>query len=127
MNLTPDAPHGEPDTTPLPPAVVLEIRTGADQPSDDKSTEPWKLVTVRGEIDMDNTGQLVDAIKRVAGTAVVDLSGVTFIDSTGLQGLLLAQKTARQRGGDLILRHPSRAVRRLLELTRLIDRFTVEG
>jgi anti-sigma B factor antagonist len=126
MNLTPDAPHDEPDTTPSPPAV-MEIRTGTGQPPDDESADPSKLVTVRGEIDMDNTDQLLDAITMVTGTAVVDLSGVTFIDSTGLQGLLWAQKTARQRGDDVILRHPSKAVRRLLELTRLSGWFTVEG
>jgi anti-sigma B factor antagonist len=126
MNPIPDAPQGAPDANPSLPAV-LEIRTGTGQSPDDESAEPRKLVTVRGEIDMDNTGALVDAITTVAGTAVVDLSGVTFIDSTGLQGLLRAQRAARQRGDDLILRHPSRAVRRLLELTSLTERFTVEG
>ena len=124
MNTTPDAPQGAPDTNPSPP--VLEIRTGTGQPSDDKSARPWKLVTVRGEIDMDNADEFVDAMRTVAGTAIVDLSGVTFIDSTGLQGLLRAQKAARKRADDLILRHPSKAVRRLLEMTNLLDRFTVE-
>ena len=126
MNLTPGAPQGAPDTNPSP-TPVLEIHTGTGQPPDDESADPWKLVTVRGEIDMDNAGQLVDAINRVGGTAVVDLGGVTFIDSTGLKGLLRAQKAARQRGDDLILRHPSKAVRRVLEVTGLIDGFTIEG
>lgn len=125
MNLTPDAPQGAPDANPSPP--VLEIRTGTGQSPDDESADAYQLLTVRGEIDMDNAGELVDAIKGIAGTAVVDLSGVTFVDSTGLQGLLRAQKAARQRGDDLILRHPSKAVRRLLELTGLSDGFTVEG
>jgi anti-anti-sigma factor len=127
MNLTPGAPQDAPDTNPLPPLPVLEIRTGAGQPPGDESADSWRLVTVRGEIDMDNADQLVDAIKMVAGTAVVDLSGITFIDSTGLQGLLRAQKAARQRGDDLILRHPSKAVRRVLEMTGLIDRFRRMG
>jgi anti-anti-sigma factor len=126
MNLTPETPQGAPDTNPLPPPV-LEIRTGTGQPPDGESADAWKLLTVRGEIDMDNAGQLVDAIERVAGTAVVDLSGVTFIDSTGLQGLLRAKEAARQRGDGLILRHPSETVRRVLELTGLLDGFTVEG
>jgi anti-anti-sigma factor len=126
MNTIPDAPHGAPDTKPSP-APVLEIRTGTGQLADDESADPWELLTARGEIDMDNAGELVDAITRIGGTAVVDLSGVTFIDSTGLQGLLRAQRAARQRGDDLILRHPSETVRRLLELTGLIDGFTVEG
>jgi anti-anti-sigma factor len=126
MNTIPDAPHGAPDAKPSP-GPVLEIRTGTGQLADVESADPSELLTVRGEIDMDNAGELVDAIARIGGTAVVDLSGVTFIDSTGLQGLLRAQRAARQRGDDLILRHPSTTVRRLLELTGLIDGFTVEG
>jgi anti-anti-sigma factor len=129
MNLTPSAPRGAPDLNPSPPPPppVLEILTGTGQLADDESADSCKVVTVRGEIDMDTAGQLIDAITTVAGTAVVDLSGVTFIDSTGLQGLLRAQKAARQRGDDLILRQPSKAVRRVLELTNLIDGFTIEG
>jgi anti-anti-sigma factor len=126
MNLTPSAPHGAPETNSSPPPPVLEIRMGTGQPPEE-SADSSQLVTVRGEIDMDNADELVGAIRRVAGTAVVDLSGVTFIDSTGLQGLLREQQAARQRGDDLILRHPSKAVRRVLELTGLIDEFTVEG
>jgi anti-anti-sigma factor len=120
MNQFSGDPQGEPDKNPPPP--VLEIRTG-----DDESARPWKVITVRGEIDMDNAGQLVDAITTVVGTAVVDLSEVTFIDSTGLQGLVRAQKAAREHGDEVILRRPSKVVRRLLELTSLIDGFTVEG
>jgi anti-sigma B factor antagonist len=130
MNLTPSAPRGAPDPNPSPsspPPPVLEILTGTGQLVDDESADPLKLLTVRGESDRDNVGELVDAITRIAGTAVVDLSGVTFIDSTGLQGLLRAQRAARQRGDDLILRHPSRLLRRVLDLTGLIDGFTVEG
>jgi anti-sigma B factor antagonist len=127
MNPTPDAPQGAPDANPSPPPPVLEIRMGTGQPPDDESGDSSQLITVRGEIDMDNAEQLVDAIKRVAGTAVVDLSGVTFIDSRGLHGLIRSQQAARQQGDDLILRDPSNAVRRVLELTGLIDGFTVEG
>jgi anti-anti-sigma factor len=123
MNLTP-GPDQAPAGSPSPPPP-LEIRTDTGQSPD--GADAWKLVTVRGEVDMDTAGQFVDAITTVAGTAVVDLSGVTFIDSTGLQGLLRAQEAARQRGDDLILRHPSKAARRVLEITGLIDTFTVEG
>jgi anti-anti-sigma factor len=123
MNLTPGAPQSAPDTNPSPPPV-LEIRMGTGQPPDDESVDSWNLVTVLGEIDMNNAGQLVDALESVAGTAVVDLSAVTFIDSKGLQGLLQVQRALRRRGDDLILRHPSRAVRRILELTGLIGGFT---
>lgn len=126
MDLTPDAPQGGPDTHPLPPPPVLEVRTGTGQAPDEELPDSWELVTVRGEIDMGNAGQLVDAIE-VAGSAVVDLSGVTFIDSAGLHGLLRAQQAGRERGDGMILRNPSEAVRRVLERTNMIDVFTVEG
>jgi anti-sigma B factor antagonist len=57
---------------------------------------------------------------------VVDLSGVTFMDSTGIQGLLRAQATVRQRGHQMILRNPSSMVRRVLDLANVIGLFTIE-
>ncbi len=126
MDLTPDAAQLAPKTNPLLPPPVLEVRTGTGQTLDEQPPDPWELVTVRGEVDMANACQLVDAIE-AAGTAVVDLSGVTFIDSAGLHGLLRAQAAGRERGDAMILRHPSDAVRRVLERTNMIDVFTVEG
>ncbi len=75
---------------------------------------------------MYNAGQLVEAVGDFAGNTVVDLSGVTFMDSTGIQGLLRARATVRQRGHQMILRNPSWMVRRVLELASVIDLFTVE-
>ena len=123
MDVNPDAPQGAPDTHRLPP--VQEVRTGTSQSPDEEPPDAWQLVTVRGEIDMGNAGQLVDAIER-AGSAVIDLSGVTFIDSAGLHGLLRAQEAVRERGDGMILRGPSEAVLRVLERTNTIDVFTVE-
>ncbi len=123
MDLTSDAPQGAPDPHPLPP--VQEVRACTSQSPDEQRPDAWELVTVRGEIDMANAGQLVDAIE-AAGRAVVDLSGVTFIDSAGLHGLWRAQEAARERGDGLILRNLSTAVRRVLERTNMIDVFTVE-
>ena len=56
----------------------------------------------------------------------VDLSDVTFIDSTALAVLVRAMKRCRLGGGDLVLRDPSETVRVILELTRLDAAFEVE-
>lgn len=98
---------------------------GTSQSPDEEPPDAWELVTVCGEVDMGNAGQLVDAIE-LAGSAVIDLSGVTFIDSAGLHGLLRAQEAVRERGDGMILRGPSEAVLRVLERTNTIDVFTVE-
>jgi anti-anti-sigma factor len=81
----------------------------------------------RGEIDLDSAEQLTDAVVGAAGRVVLSLEGVTFIDSSGLRGLIQAQRTLQGRGDDLVLRRPSPVVHRLLEITGLLDEFTIEA
>jgi len=49
-----------------------------------------------------------------------DLSGVSFIDSSGLGVILLAHQVLTGRDGSVVVRTPSPAVRRLLEITDLL-------
>lgn len=60
-------------------------------------------------------------IESVSSRLVVDLSGVEFVDSSGLAALLAVIKTSRRRGGDLVLASPRPRVLALIELTRLDD------
>jgi len=50
---------------------------------------------------------------------VIDLAGVSFIDSTGLGALIGALKAARQHGGDLRLASPTDQATMLLSVTAL--------
>ena len=59
------------------------------------------------------------------GPAILDLREVTFIDSTGLRALVVAAQ-GRSRAESLVLRAPSPAVRRLLELTSLTEQLAIE-
>lgn len=52
-------------------------------------------------------------------TMVIDLSAVTFIDSTGLGVLLFALKRLNQKKGELKLCNVTKPVRVLFELVRL--------
>jgi anti-anti-sigma factor len=49
----------------------------------------------------------------------VRMSGVTFIDSSGLGALLRAHRLAQARGITFVIQDPSERVRRLLALTAL--------
>jgi anti-anti-sigma factor len=84
------------------------------------------LIVLRGELDMETVGHLTKQLEAVEGTVIVDLDGVTFLDSTGLQSLVHARDAARQRGDDVILRHPSAAVSRVLDVTNMWESFAVE-
>ena len=56
---------------------------------------------------------------------VVDMSGVDFCDSTGMNVLLAAHRRAREQGGDLELAAPRPAVKKILQVTGLESVFTV--
>ena len=81
------------------------------------------LVSIAGEIDVGSVGGLRAALSRllVDGDVhvLLDLAGVTFMDSAGLGVLVGIQKQARIFRGSLAIVAPSRPVRRILELTSL--------
>ena len=66
-----------------------------------------RVVFVRGEVTFSNVVEFERRIERAFGDGarnlVVDLSEVTFIDSSGLSALLTASARARERGGAVAL------------------------
>lgn len=84
------------------------------------------VITARGDLDMATVGQLAETLDGLSGPIVLVLEEVTFVDSSGLRGILNAQRAARSRGDDLILRRPSAPIKRVLEMTDLRDAFVIE-
>lgn len=86
-------------------------------------------VRLRGELDMSTAPQLRDELQRLsaegAPQVTVDLSGLAFVDSTGLSVLITALKRFRQQGGDMALRSPTPGTRRVLEITGLTEVFAI--
>jgi anti-sigma B factor antagonist len=88
------------------------------------------LMSVQGEIDLYTVPRLQRELAGVLAPGgpvrlVVDLSGVDFCDSTGVNVLLAAHKQAMETGGDLELAAPRPAVRKILQVTGLEAVFTV--
>jgi anti-sigma B factor antagonist len=88
------------------------------------------VVSVNGEIDLYTVPRLQRELAAALASAkparlVVDLSGVDFCDSTGVNVLLAAHRQAREAGGDLELAAPRPAVRKILQVTGLEAVFTV--
>lgn len=57
---------------------------------------------------------------------VVDLSGVTFVDSSGLGVLVGALRRVQDVGHTLVLRAPTTSLKRVLEVTGLASAFAIE-
>lgn len=86
------------------------------------------VVSVRGEMDLHTAPKVEDAIGRCAngsGAVVVDMSGVTFMDSTALSTFMRSKDQLSGRGVDLRLAAPSPAVGRIFDVTGFGDYFDV--
>jgi anti-sigma B factor antagonist len=84
-----------------------------------------RIVAIDGELDIATSPQMREllshAAKDVNRPLVVDLTGCSFIDSTGLATLLHGAKPAQHGESHAALVSPGGEVRKLLELTA-IDR-----
>lgn len=79
-------------------------------------------VTVEGDVDLVSSGELRDLLRSAVSDSrhvVVELDGLTFIDSSGLSAFVDAHRSARDAGGVIVLRNPPSLMRRLLQITRL--------
>lgn len=83
------------------------------------------VVRLRGEADLHTAPILSDALDEAiqtgAGSMVVDMTGVTFVDSMMLGVLLGATRRTRPRGMEMRIVVDDPHVRRIFELT-LLDR-----
>jgi len=86
------------------------------------------LVSATGEIDMSTVDVLESELtmaREEGSTALLDLSGVTFIDSTGLHLLLEASHSSAVSDWGFFIVRPSEAVQRLIEVSGTADRIMV--
>ena len=74
-----------------------------------------------GELDLATSELAEAAIARTRGSErlIIDLRGLSFVDSTGIQALLRAHMTAGEEGTEMIVIRGSRPVARLFGLLEL--------
>jgi anti-anti-sigma factor len=82
------------------------------------------IVALAGELDVNTAPQVSDALSQlVAGgelsSVVVDVSDLTFVDSTGLRAILAGREQLQASGATLTLDGASGVVERVLDMTGL--------
>jgi anti-sigma B factor antagonist len=88
-----------------------------------------RVLALFGELDLASAPQLEYELTEAEalGTRIlIDLSGLEFIDSSGLHMLLNANRRFERNGHELVLRRGPRAVQRLFELTHTQEQFTFD-
>jgi anti-sigma B factor antagonist len=88
------------------------------------------VIALSGELDLAVAPELETMLREIELNGherlLLDLSRLMFMDSTGLAAVIEGKRHADASGCRLILRSPTVQVRRLLNLTGLIDQLTVE-
>jgi anti-sigma B factor antagonist len=86
-------------------------------------------IALEGELDYSSALILDDELRRaeagVHSVLVLDLSQLRFMDSTGLGIIASAYRRMRRGGRRLIVACPTNAVRRIFQLTGMLDRLEV--
>jgi anti-sigma B factor antagonist len=84
-------------------------------------------IRLTGEFDLAAFDEVDGELQRLQAQGgdriVVDLQGLTFMDSSGMRALLRAQRRSEDGGPDFLLAHPPEAVQALFRLTALDERF----
>jgi anti-anti-sigma factor len=106
-------------------------RSAADQfvaqqlAADVRAHRRTALVELRGELDLATVSKVADVLDGLETTAdgirhiVLDLRGLSFMDSTGLHELLRQNEYARANHHNLAVVRGDEAIQRLLELTQI--------
>jgi anti-anti-sigma factor len=96
-----------------------------------RSEGDTSVLVLSGELDLATTDQLSRAVRDALRTGsrklVLDLSGVRFIDSSGISALLNARNAAAQESATLQLGPLSRRVSEVLRYTGVDQLFDPSG
>ena len=86
------------------------------------------IVALEGDVDLQSSPDARKVLLECVGRkkpVLVDLSGVGYIDSSGVASLVESLQTARKSGSNLILVAVSEGALRVLQLARLDKVFTI--
>ncbi len=93
---------------------------------DTQDREGGVQLTLRGELDLSTIEKVEQELSRVEADGhdliVLDLSGLTFLDSTGLRTIVTADQRARRAGRRVVVRRGPDTVHRVFTITRLDER-----
>ena len=98
--------------------TILELET--------RQRDGLVQVILRGELDLSTVQKVEDELRRVEGQAedllVLDLSGLAFLDSTGLRLMVTADQRAHKAGRRLVIVKGPNTVQRVFAITKLDDK-----
>ena len=93
--------------------------------------ESGPLIVLTGEVDITTADKLSELVTSQLADGplhlTIDVGGLDFADTAGIRVFLLAAKTLRERGGELVLLRPQRTLARVLEILGAEEVLTIRG
>ncbi len=113
-----------PDETAAEP--VFELGELSIESSRDGEVQTLRL---SGELDLANVEQVERELRRVEATdvrrIVLDLAGLTFLDSSGIRLLIAGAGRAQPDDDRFVIRRPSERIRRVLRIAGVLERLPI--
>ena len=96
---------------------------------EDADVDERAVLLISGSVDLDSREKLLAAGRESLGRddvdgLILDLAGVSFMDSTGIGAFVELSRDAEDREASFAIRNPSARVQRLVELVGLTDLWT---
>lgn len=95
-----------------------------------KNSTPIEVIKVNNDVDMYTSPEfrkkIVNSVSKAKTKLIIDLSGVTYIDSSGIAILIDGLKRCIEKKISFFLAQPSKAVLDMLELALLEDVFNIK-
>jgi anti-anti-sigma factor len=89
------------------------------------------VVSLRGELDFNEAPLVAPALDELRGAApvgiVLDLSELTFIDSSGINALVVAARAVAAEGNALVVAEPTPGVQRVFAIVKLSELVRIES
>lgn len=97
----------------------------------ERGLDGYVVVELRGELDLSNASglraRLMEVLAGESASLILDLSGLAFMDSTGVSVLVAAERRAIELGGTISLAGAQKVVARVLRVTSMDKHFATFG
>jgi len=89
-----------------------------------------KILEVEGDVDLYNVGELKQSVFKLLDSEdveslIIDMNGVSYMDSSGVGALVAGQKKVKTQGGKFALLNIKEDVLNILKLATLDQFFTI--
>ena len=95
----------------------------------EKNIDSSIVIEVSGDVDLDKTddfrNQVFEAFDK-EHKVVLDMSQVSYIDSSGISVLIESHQKAQELGKDFVILKPSESVTSVIEMAKLDTFFVIE-